>query len=251
MGEAGSVNIKINEAFYTMDTEPLNENDGSIEKVLAIIKNITQQKQAELKIKRNLKKEQELNRMKSRFVSMASHEFRTPLSTILSSVSLISRYTRYEEQNKRDKHINRIKSSISNLTLILNDFLSIEKLETGKVEVKAENFELNEAIQHIIEDFRGVLKNGQLIQFIPVQEKHNVFLDRQLFSNTIINLLSNVSKYSTENKTITIQTQKETGFFNIYILDDGIGIPESEQKHIFERFFRAKMPLISMEPALA
>lgn len=111
MGEAGSVNIKINEAFYTMDTEPLNENDGSIEKVLAIIKNITQQKQAELKIKRNLKKEQELNRMKSRFVSMASHEFRTPLSTILSSVSLISRYTRYEEQNKRDKHINRINIS--------------------------------------------------------------------------------------------------------------------------------------------
>lgn len=243
MGEAGSVNIKIDEAFYTMDTEPLNENDGSIEKVLAIIKNITQQKQAELKIKRNLKKEQELNRMKSRFVSMASHEFRTPLSTILSSVSLISRYTRNEEQNKRDKHINRIKSSISNLTLILNDFLSIEKLETGKVEVKAENFELNEAIQHIIEDIRGVLKNGQLIKFIPVQEKHNVFLDRQLLSNTIINLLSNASKYSAENKTITIQTQKETEFFNIYILDDGIGIPESEQKHIFERFFRAKNAL--------
>ncbi len=243
MGEAGSVNIKINDAFYTMDTEPLNENDGSIKKVLAIIKNITQQKQAELKIKRNLKKEQELNRMKSRFVSMASHEFRTPLSTILSSVSLISRYTRDEEQNKRDKHINRIKSSISNLTLILNDFLSIEKLETGKVEVKAENFELNEAIQHIIEDIRGVLKNGQLIKFIPVQEKHNVFIDRQLLSNTIINLLSNASKYSAENKTITIQTQKETEFFNIHILDDGIGIPESEQKHIFERFFRAKNAL--------
>ena len=242
-GEAGSANIKINEIFYTMDTAPLYENDGSIEKVLAIIKNITQQKQAELKIKRNLKKEQELNRMKSRFVSMASHEFRTPLSTILSSVSLISRYTREEEQNKRDKHINRIKSSISNLTLILNDFLSIEKLETGKVEVKAENFELNEAIQHIIEDIRGVLKNGQLIKFIPVQEKHNVFLDRQLLSNTIINLLSNASKYSAENKTITIQTQKETEFFNIYILDDGIGIPESEQKHIFERFFRAKNAL--------
>ena len=88
-----------------------------------------------------------------------------------------------------------------------------------------------------------MLKNGQLIKFIPVQEKHNVFLDRQLLSNTIINLLSNASKYSAENKTITIQTQKETEFFNIYILDDGIGIPESEQKHIFERFFRAKNAL--------
>ncbi len=88
-----------------------------------------------------------------------------------------------------------------------------------------------------------MLKNGQLIKFIPVQEKHNVFIDRQLLSNTIINLLSNASKYSAENKTITIQTQKETEFFNIHILDDGIGIPESEQKHIFERFFRAKNAL--------
>lgn len=243
MGEASSVNIKIDEAFYTMDTEPLNENDGSIQKVLAIIKNITQQKQAELKIKRNLKKEQELNRMKSRFVSMASHEFRTPLSTILSSVSLISRYTKDEEQNKRDKHINRIKSSISNLTIILNDFLSIEKLETGKIVVKAENFDLNEVIRHVIEDIIGVLKSGQNIHFIPAMEDHNVFLDRQLLSNTIINLLSNASKYSAENKTITIRTQLKDEFFNIYILDDGIGIPKSEQKHLFERFFRAKNAL--------
>ena len=242
-GDPCSANIQMNDKFYTMDTTPLVEVDGSIHKVLAIIKNITQQKQAELKIKRNLKKEQELNRMKSRFVSMASHEFRTPLSTILSSVSLISRYNKQEEQEKRDKHINRIKSSISNLTLILNDFLSIEKLETGKVEVKKEYFNLNETIVKIIEDIKGVLKNDQRIIFYPAEDLHTIYLDKQLISNAIINLFSNASKYSSSGQEISIIIDKSKDFFTIKIIDEGIGVPESEQKHLFERFFRAKNAL--------
>jgi len=242
-GEACSANIEMDDKFYTMDTTPLVEFNGSILKVLAIIKNITQQKQAELKIKRNLKKEQELNRMKSRFVSIASHEFRTPLSTILSSTSLISRYSKNGDDEKRDKHINRIKSSISNLTLILNDFLSIEKLETGKVEVKAEYFDLNETINLIIDDLKGVLKNGQNILFTPAEQEHVIYLDKQLMSNAIINLLSNASKYSYEAQDIRFVVKKQENIFSINIIDEGIGIPLSEQKHLFERFFRAKNAL--------
>ena len=242
-GEACSVNIEIDDKCYTMDTTPLVEFNGSIHKVLAIIKNITQQKQAELKIKRNLKKEQELNRMKSRFVSIASHEFRTPLSTILSSTSLISRYSKNGDDEKLNKHINRIKSSVSNLTVILNDFLSIEKLETGKVEVKAEYFDLNNTINLIIENLKGVLKTGQNILFTPAEQEHVIYLDKQLMSNAIVNLLSNASKYSHENQDIRFVVKKQKDVFSINIIDEGIGIPLSEQKHLFERFFRAKNAL--------
>jgi len=181
--------------------------------------------------------------MKSRFVSIASHEFRTPLSTILSSTSLISRYSKNGDNEKRDKHINRIKSSISNLTLILNDFLSIEKLETGKVEVKAEHFDLNKTINLIIEDLKGVLKNGQKILFSPAEQEHIIYLDKQLMSNAIINLLSNASKYSYEAQDIRFVVRKQEDVFSINIIDEGIGIPLSEQKHLFERFFRAKNAL--------
>ena len=162
---------------------------------------------------------------------------------VRSSVSLISRYNKQEEQEKRDKHINRIKSSISNLTLILNDFLSIEKLETGKVEVKKEYFNLNETIVKIIEDIKGVLKNDQRIIFYPAEDLHTIYLDKQLISNAIINLFSNASKYSSSGQEISIIIDKSKDFFTIKIIDEGIGVPESEQKHLFERFFRAKNAL--------
>ena len=243
-GKSCSVDIKVVDKFFTMDTTPLAESDGSIPKVLSIIKNITPLKQTEIKIKRNLQKERELNRMKFRFVSMASHEFRTPLSTILSSVSLISRYTKEEDQAKRDKHINRIKSSISNLTIILNDFLSIEKLESGRITVKTETFDLNHICAQVIEDLRGVLKKGQDIHFAPAQHVHMVSLDKQLLGNAIINLLSNASKYSDEDQEIVLKIERAADqSFSIHVIDRGIGIPESEQEHLFERFFRAQNAL--------
>ncbi len=242
-GEPSSINIKIKDRFYTLDTTPLAEPDGTILKILAIIKNITKQKQAEIEINRSLQKERELNQMKFRFVSMASHEFRTPLSTILSSVSLISRYTKEEEQPKRDKHINRIKSSISNLTIILNDFLSVEKLESGRIEIKEESFDLNHICAQVIEDLRGVLKKDQEIHFSPVRDIHMVKLDRQLLGNAIINLLSNASKYSDQGQEIILKVDATADAFTIHVIDEGIGIPASEQEHLYERFFRAQNAL--------
>jgi PAS domain S-box-containing protein len=185
-----------------------------------------------------LEKEKEVNDLKSRFVSMASHEFRTPLSTILSSISLLSKYSTTEDQPKRDKHIERIKSSVKSLTDILNEFLSLGKIEEGKVEVNPETFDLTEFINTIIYEMNILLKPAQNIQYNHVGSPIT-FSDSNLLKHVVINLLSNAIKFSPENSTITIETEIANDNTQLKISDKGIGIPIIDQVHLFERFFRA------------
>ena len=185
-----------------------------------------------------LSKERELSQLKSRFVSMASHEFRTPLATIMSSASLISKYTETDQNDKRAKHIERIKSSVANLTGILNDFLSLSKIEEGKVQVNLEHIDVFELCSEIEQALKGLLKPGQTI-------KHNsepglsIHSDERIIKNIIFNLVSNAIKYSPENSVIECKIVIQDQVCMIEIIDQGIGIPETEQKFLFERFFRA------------
>lgn len=206
-----------------------------------------------------LEKQKELNDMKSRFVTMASHEFRTPLSTILSSVSLIGKYKQEEDQDKRQKHVERIKSAVTNMTLILNDFLSAGKLEEGKITNNPVPSNIVGIVKEIAAELSNLLKANQKIHYNHVGEEE-IVIDRQFFRNIIINLLSNAIKFSPENSQIDIDTKvsetrskKATSTSDIVIntkvtpkqleitvKDSGIGIPEDEKKNLFERFFRAK-----------
>lgn len=190
-------------------------------------------------LKTALEKEKELNELKSRFVSMASHEFRTPLSTILSSASLIGRYVEDKQQDKRLKHIDRIKSMVNNLTGVLNDFLSISKLEEGKVNVQAESFPWNTYCAEILDEIELLLKKNQKLEHLPLPENVNIFLDKQLIKNILFNLLSNAIKYSPEDATIHCRTKRENNYLLLEIEDEGMGIPIEDQKHLFTRFFRA------------
>ncbi len=195
------------------------------------------QRQAEAEVRKALEKEKELNELKSRFVTIASHEFRTPLSTILSSVSLISKYNEMGEKEKIDKHILRIKSSVSNLTGILNDFLSLSKLEEGIISNNPSQFNLHSLAIEINEELTPALKNNQTILC-----RHNgledVYLDKNILKNILLNLLSNASKYSGEG-TIAIDMTVNNKEINITVKDEGIGIPESDIPFLFTRFFRA------------
>lgn len=186
-----------------------------------------------------LEKEKELNDMKSRFVTMASHEFRTPLSTILSSVSLIAKYKQEGEDEKRQKHVERIKSAVTNMTLILNDFLSAGKLEEGKVTNNPIETNIVGIVKEIASELSNLLKQNQKIQYNHVGEEV-VWIDKQFFRNIVINLLSNAIKFSPENSNIIINTKVSNDTFDITVKDCGIGIPEEEKKNLFERFFRAK-----------
>ncbi|HXU27852.1 MAG TPA: PAS domain-containing sensor histidine kinase, partial [Bacteroidia bacterium] len=245
--------------IYWVDTTivPFLNEEGKPYKYLAIRSDITQRKQAELELQKSkeeledrveartleltaaLEREKDLSEMKTRFVSMASHEFRTPLSAILSSSSLIEQYGKLGQIDKQDKHLKRIKSSVDNLVSILNDFLSLDKIEQGKIEVNQEIFDLTDFAKDVQEELRGYFKPGQHIKYTHSGEQ-KICQDKKILRNVLLNLLSNACKYSGENKEITFSTEVSNKTITIKVADKGIGIPESEQKNLFGKFYRAK-----------
>jgi signal transduction histidine kinase len=185
-----------------------------------------------------LETEKELSELKSRFVSTASHEFRTPLSTILSSSALIGRYQLSEQQEQREKHIGRIKSAVNILNTILNDFLSLSKLEQGEVLIKTEEIRIRHFLEQTCDEMEGLLKEGQELKAIDKTDGATFVTDPAMLKNILFNLLSNAIKYSGPGSIECIADIKD-GQLQIEVIDHGMGIPASEQKHLFERFFRA------------
>ncbi|MEM9896779.1 MAG: PAS domain-containing sensor histidine kinase [Bacteroidota bacterium] len=198
-------------------------------------------KEAEKEILKSLSKERELGEMKSRFVSMASHEFRTPLTTILSSANLITKYV--DNEGARTRHVDRIKKSVRNLTSILNDFLSLEKLESGLQEVHLSEVDLQKLIREVKEDLSGMLKPDQEVLVFMESESMHLETDSQIAKNILLNLLSNAIKYSPEKAQIEIRIKdhiEDASGIVIEVVDKGIGIPKEDQSFLFERFHRAQ-----------
>ncbi|MCC6723092.1 MAG: PAS domain-containing sensor histidine kinase [Saprospiraceae bacterium] len=197
-------------------------------------------RKSEVELIKALQKEKQLNELKSRFVSMASHEFRTPLSTVLSSADLAESYTGGEaHQEKRSRHLQRIKNAVGTLTSILDDFLSLSKLEEDKVRTEAVYFNITSFCHEVVDDMHGLLKPGQEIVQIHENCDIEVCLDKKILKNVIYNLVSNASKYSDAGKAITCRMRVSDHKLHIEVEDQGIGIPEEDQPHLFERFFRA------------
>jgi PAS domain S-box-containing protein len=214
-------------------TEALHKSIARLEE------EVTERKKAEEEAQRSLEKERELNELKSKFVSIASHEFRTPLSTVLSSASLIQQYKDKGDLEKVDKHIDRIKSSVNQLTMILNDFLSLGKLEEGKIDVNTERINIGHFIHEIIEEVQSFLKEGQTITFECEPGIDEIQSDSRILRNIMFNLISNASKYSDIRKPIQLTCAKRNGQILLGVKDHGIGIPKGDHKHLFDRFFRA------------
>lgn len=186
-----------------------------------------------------LDKEKQLNEIKSRFVSMASHEFRTPLSTVLSSAALISKYPNAEEQPQRNKHVEKIRNSVKHLNDLLEDFLSLGKLDEGKLEAHPSRFDPREFIHEITDEMKGLLKPGQ--QFVVSHEgDESSFTDKKMLQNIIVNLLTNAIKFSDEGKPVLLKSKVAGGRLQITVQDKGIGIPEEDQGRLFSSFYRAR-----------
>ncbi|HWC53195.1 MAG TPA: ATP-binding protein [Chitinophagaceae bacterium] len=216
------------------------ELEGKVEERTVILKEALQKlEESQKELSEALDKERELNEIKSRFVSMASHEFRTPLSTVLSSASLLAKYTTTEDQEKRNRHIEKIKGSVKHLNDILEDFLSLGKLDEGKVESHLVAFDLKEFIDETVDEMKGLLKNDQLV-LVEHTGETNVHTDKKLLKNIIINLLGNAIKFSDDGATIDMKSKVEGSEATITIADKGIGISKEDQEHLFTSFFRAK-----------
>ena len=187
-----------------------------------------------------LEKEKELGELKTKFLSLVSHEFKTPLSAILTSATLVGKYTQTEQQEKRDKHLKSITAEVQHLTGILNDFLSVERLEQGKEIYKMSEFYLSKVVNEVIYSANMLLKTGQRIDYPLNIEEVRVFQDEKIVALTLTNLLHNAIKYSPENTTIYLAVDINDDSITFRIKDEGWGIPKDDQKHIFERYFRAE-----------
>jgi len=225
----------------TSEMRKLNtELEAKVEERTVILKEALQRlEESQQELSEALDKERELSEIKSRFVSMASHEFRTPLSTVLSSASLLAKYTKTEDQDKRNRHIEKIKASVKHLNDLLEDFLSLGKLDEGKVSTLFFELNLPELIQDTIDEMKGLVKKDQLIEYNYWGDEI-IESDKKLIKNILINLISNAIKFSDEGRTIHVNSNVKDEMAVISVRDEGIGISQDDQEHLFTSFFRGK-----------
>jgi PAS domain S-box-containing protein len=239
-GHRISYDVEMDEKTYTISSVPLLDESGAINEIMVVIRNITERKKVEKELFKSIEKEKELNDMKSKFVTMASHEFRTPLSTVLSSVFLLENYTDQELENNKALHLGKIKRSVNNLTELLNDFISLGKLEEGKIKVSYSEVSVRGLLEELIPEMELVRKGNQTIRCEYIGEEDNILLDKQLLRSILLNLISNAIKYSSLNDEIKLIATLTDNDLIIKVIDQGIGIPQEEHKHIFKRFYRAQ-----------
>lgn len=246
--------IELNERLEHKVIERTYELETAINKLLAInvkyeneIKSRieTEKKllQREIELKQSLEKEKVLGEMKSRFVSMASHEFRTPLATILSSANLIDRYHTEEQHPQRNKHVNKIRSSVSHLNNILSDFLSMDKLEAGKIHCHRANVEIKPFMKIIHDEINTLAGDNQSINYTFETDADEIYIDLNILKNIILNLVSNALKYSDARGKVDFNLKIEDTLLTLSVKDNGMGIPKEDQPYLFERFFRASNAL--------
>ncbi|WP_010134514.1 PAS domain-containing sensor histidine kinase [Ochrovirga pacifica] len=245
-----TVEIECNKRFVSEEDQRtymlMTLND--ITKQKKIQEELETQKKSKQEVLDELKMQQELTEMKTRFVTVASHEFRTPMARVLSSIELIERYLKFDprlwdnfqHKDKVQTHFSKIKSSINSLTATLNQFLSIGEWEEGKTEYREEDFDLERTILNCIKEVTPNLKEGQHILFDFKSDLKNVCLDQNVMRHILNNLLSNAIKYSPQNKNIHVISFVNDEEIFISIRDEGYGIPKEDQENLFRRFFRAK-----------
>jgi len=217
---------------YSADLEKQVKN-----RTLILEEAISELERTKIDLHNALNKEKELNELKSRFVSMASHEFRTPLTTMMSSLSLVTRYGEQQDIENQAKHVGKIKTSINNLTDILNDFLSVSKLEEGKVEQIQQELNLPSFLKDVVDEMQSMTLKGQKISFVH-SGIEIVTLDGKLLRNILFNLISNAIKFSPDGGQIEVVSHGMNSTVKISVIDHGIGITKEDQKHLFQRFFR-------------
>ncbi|MBP2614926.1 PAS domain-containing sensor histidine kinase [Chryseobacterium jejuense] len=219
---------------YAVELEELVEN-----RTKSLKKMLYELEKAKEESSMALEKEKQLNRMKSRFVSMASHEFRTPLSSMQLSAVLIEKYLQTSDNIQILKHLHKIKNAIASLNSILNDFLSLEKLDTGIVKPHYDSFDIVKFSEELTDEMQLITKEDQIIIYQHTGSESEISLDQNLLRNCLMNLMSNAIKYSGEHTLIEFSTEINEDQYMFSVKDNGIGIPEEDQSGLFQPFFRA------------
>ncbi len=242
-GWVGFDNCQTDDTFTESQQDALLALASTIGNVIAMQKQQAEIQLANERLKTALNSEKEVNKLKSRFVTTASHEFRTPLSTISGSTELMEMYiseiSNLKLAEKYEKHINRIKKEINRMVILLNDTLILEKQSLGKYSYNPSQFSLSLYISNFVNEYYSQKIDNNRIKLIMPDLPMDIRSDSQILTHIVSNLLDNALKYSEENSTVKLIVEPFTTGIKISIVDQGIGIPEDEQVHLFESFFRA------------
>lgn len=238
-GKSVSFEVKTNNQIYSIAGEPLPNAKNTINEILCVLTNITERRLMEESLLLAFHKEKELGELKSRFITLASHEFKTPLSTILSSAFFLENYTGEDYEKEKLVHINRIKRSVNTINGTLNEFLTLEKHQENEVKVVYSDITIPKFIKELISEIDAARKRSQIIKYHHSGDRDTVAVDAHLLWSILSNLISNALKYSKEGSGIHVYSVVKNNVLTLGVNDQGIGIPENEQKSIFGLFYRA------------
>jgi PAS domain S-box-containing protein len=231
--------------FLEVLLKPLKDEDGKTFSILATSRDVTERELGVKELKKAILKEKELNQLKSRFISMTSHEFRTPLSTILSSTDLLLMMSQKDNgiisKVQLDEHLNRIINQIKRLNNVINDVLILEKNEQEKITYVLQPMYIIGFISSLITDFNDQKEPSKAIKLHFPEKEKLIYSDPVWLTHVFRNIIENALKYSLpESKAPELTLEYSPKTFNITVRDFGMGIPKEDQKYIFNSFFRSK-----------
>lgn len=225
--------------YYQTSKIPLMNAAGTHDRLLVVASDITERKNAEEQLRRAFEQERELGELKSRFVSMASHEFRTPLATILAAAETLGAYREKMTDLQIDQRINNIRDQIDHLKNIIEDVLQLARIQAGRLDFNPTLLNLDGLCRSVIDEFQSRPDVSQQLLYICNEVTREVKLDKKLMRQIINNLVSNAVKYSPAGQEIFIRVEYTDEFLVFSVRDQGIGIPEADLHHLFQPFHRA------------
>ncbi len=217
----------------------MSPESGELIEFVASMRDISERKQAEEAVRLALAKEKELGELKSRFVSMASHEFRTPLANIMATTETLSSYRQKMSDQQIEDRLNNVRGQVDHLKDIMDDVLQLSRIQAKRVEFNPQPVNLEALCREIVGEFRARSDIQNPLIFSAQDVPAIINLDRKLMRQIINNLISNAVKYSAADKAVHIDLNCVDNICNLRIVDQGIGIPEADLKHLFEPFHRA------------
>ncbi|MFP4368301.1 MAG: ATP-binding protein [Candidatus Kapaibacterium sp.] len=225
---------RVRERTYLME-DALNELKSEIERRKTIEEELSR---AKSKLEGSLNIQKRLNDMRSNFVSMVSHEYRNPLTMILSSIYLLKRFHETGDEAEFNSHLDKIRSAVNSMNSMLNDIILLGKAESSDLKIVKKQIDLKEYITLIASETRYLFKNSHDITLETIGDSFIINADDSLLQHVINNLISNAIKYSPDKSTVRIKIKEKNENIILAIKDEGIGIKPEEQEYLFEQFYR-------------
>ncbi|WP_162633236.1 PAS domain-containing sensor histidine kinase [Echinicola strongylocentroti] len=221
--------------------DTLYNSEGDIHGYFAIIRDISEELEGNKKMKETLEKEKALNEMKSQFISITSHEFKTPLSTIKSSVEICNielerQLSKHPSEGKFRKHFNRVNSEVDRMNSLLVNLLNLEKINQGIIQVTVKDKKINSYLRAFLEDW---VEHDTVVFESSLPDGFSYPLDVSLMNQVMTNLVENALKYGSRDRHVIVGASQDEGRLILTVKDFGDGIPVHEQEHLFKPFFRA------------